>query len=261
VTEYRDRFLQLARYAPAEVAHDDDKQERFREGLDDHLEYALMNHRFDNFNQLVDAALNTERKRREIEDKKRKMAPAASGSNARPRYQYPQQQQHHQRQVQQYQQRQQQYPPRPQRQQQAGQGQRLPAPPARSAPPAPPAPRKGVPTPTAGQQAPAFPQACYHCGEPGHYANVCPRKAQAGQQGRAAPPKAPAQGRVNHVTAESAAEAPNVVIGTFMVNTHTATVLFDTGATHSFITQSFVEHHGIHASTLKRGMLVSSPGG
>jgi hypothetical protein len=113
VTEYRDRFLQLARYAPAEVAHDGDKQERFREGLDDHLEYTLMNHRFDNFNQLVDAALK-------IEDKKRRMAPAASGSNTRPRYQYLQQQ--HQRQVQQYQQRQQQYPPRPQQQQQAGPG-------------------------------------------------------------------------------------------------------------------------------------------
>ena len=56
---------------------------------------------------------------------------------------------------------------------------------------------------------------------------------------------------MNHVTAESAAEAPNVVIGTFMVNSYPATVLFDTGATHSFITQSFVEHHGIHTSTLK----------
>jgi hypothetical protein len=90
VTEYRDRFLQLARYAPAEVANDGDKQECFREGLDDHLEYALMNHRFDNF---IDAALNTERKRWEIEDKKRKMAPAASGSNTWPQYQYTQQQQ------------------------------------------------------------------------------------------------------------------------------------------------------------------------
>jgi hypothetical protein len=30
VTEYRDRFLQLARYTPAEVAHDGDKQEHFR---------------------------------------------------------------------------------------------------------------------------------------------------------------------------------------------------------------------------------------
>jgi hypothetical protein len=66
---------------------------------------------------------------------------------------------------------------------------------------------------------------------------------------------------VNHVTTESAAEAPNVVIGTFMVNTHPAIVLFDTGATYSFITRSFVEHHGIHTSTLNRGMLESSPGG
>jgi hypothetical protein len=56
VTEYRDHFLQLARYAPAEVANDGDKQEHFREGLDDHLEYSLMNHRFDNFNHLVDSA-------------------------------------------------------------------------------------------------------------------------------------------------------------------------------------------------------------
>jgi hypothetical protein len=112
VTEYRDHFLQLARYAPAEVANDGDKQERFKEGLDDHIEYMLMNHRFDNFNHLVDSALNTERKRREIEDKKRKMAPAASGSNTRPRYQHPQQQ----RQIQAYQPRQQQYPPRPQQQ-------------------------------------------------------------------------------------------------------------------------------------------------
>jgi hypothetical protein len=89
VTEYRDRFLQLARYAPADVARDSVKQEYFKEGLDDHIQYALLNHRFDNFNQLVDAALNTERKRREIEDKKRKMAPSSSGSNTRPRYQHP----------------------------------------------------------------------------------------------------------------------------------------------------------------------------
>jgi hypothetical protein len=121
VTEYCDRFLQFARYAPAEVADDGDRQERFREGLDDHLEYALMNHRFDNFNHLVDSTLYTERKRQEIEDKKRKMTLAASGSNIRPRYQHPQQQQ--QRPFLPYQPRQQQYPPRPQQQQQqAGQG-------------------------------------------------------------------------------------------------------------------------------------------
>ena len=66
---------------------------------------------------------------------------------------------------------------------------------------------------------------------------------------------------MNHVTAESAAESLNVVIGTSMVNSYPATMLFDTGATHSFIAQSFVKHHGIRTSTLKRCMLVSSPGG
>ena len=66
---------------------------------------------------------------------------------------------------------------------------------------------------------------------------------------------------MNHVTAESAAKAPNVVIGTFMVNSHPATVLFDTGATHSFITKSFVEEHSFFTTALKNCLLVSSPGG
>ena len=91
VTEYRDRFLQLARYTPAEVADDRDKQEHFMEGLEDYIQYALLNLRFDEFNHLVDSALNMERKHLEREDKKRKIVPVASGSNTRPRLQPPQQ--------------------------------------------------------------------------------------------------------------------------------------------------------------------------
>ena len=37
VTEYYDCFLQLARYAPAEVTDDRDKQEHFMEGLNDYI--------------------------------------------------------------------------------------------------------------------------------------------------------------------------------------------------------------------------------
>jgi len=94
VMEYRDCFLQLARYAPAKVADDREKQEHFMEGLNDYLKYALLNLRFDDFNHLVDAALNTVRKHREKEVRKRKFAPAASDSNIHPRFQPPQQQQH-----------------------------------------------------------------------------------------------------------------------------------------------------------------------
>jgi hypothetical protein len=145
------------------------------EGLEDYLQYVLLNLRFDNFNHLVDSALNTGRKHLEMEDKKRKIVPVASGSNTRPRHQLPQQY----RPPQQYQQRPQQYPPR--QQQQAGQGPRLPAPPARAAPPAPPAPQAPrQAAPPAGQQAQGPPRTCYHCGQPGHYTNSCPRKAQAG---------------------------------------------------------------------------------
>ena len=93
VTEYRDRFLQLAHYDPAEVADDRDKLEQFMEGLEDYIQYTLLNLRFDDFNHLIDSALNTERKHQEMEDKKRKITPVASGSNTRPRFQPPQQQQ------------------------------------------------------------------------------------------------------------------------------------------------------------------------
>ncbi|WVZ80455.1 hypothetical protein U9M48_027927 [Paspalum notatum var. saurae] len=64
VTEYRDKFLQLARYATAEVAEDWEKQEYFLEGLNDELQYY--------FHQLVDRALFTERKCQDIEERKRK---------------------------------------------------------------------------------------------------------------------------------------------------------------------------------------------
>jgi hypothetical protein len=59
-----------------------------------------------------------------------------------------------------------------------GQGPRFPAPPARAAPPASPAPQAPrQAAPPAGQQGPALPRVCYHCGQSGHYANICPPKA------------------------------------------------------------------------------------
>ncbi|WVZ80301.1 hypothetical protein U9M48_027791 [Paspalum notatum var. saurae] len=72
VTVYRDKFLQLARYATVEVAEDREKQEYFLEGVNDELQYQLMNHTFPSFHQLVDRALFTERKLQEIEERKRK---------------------------------------------------------------------------------------------------------------------------------------------------------------------------------------------
>ena len=62
------------------------------------------------------------------------------------------------------------------------------------------------------------------------------------------------------MTAETAQEAPDVVFGTFLVNSKPASVLFDSGASHSFITNQFVAKHNLHVCPLKQSLLVSSPG-
>ena len=60
---------------------------------------------------------------------------------------------------------------------------------------------------------------------------------------------------------ETAMEAPGVMMGTFNLNSISATVLFDSGASHSFISQAFVRNHSIPLIAMKNQMLVNSPRG
>jgi hypothetical protein len=86
VSEYRDKFLQLSRYAPEDVNTDAKRQYRFLRGLVDPLHYQMMNHTFPTFQHLIDRAIMTERKCREMEDRKRKIVGSQVGSSSRPRY-------------------------------------------------------------------------------------------------------------------------------------------------------------------------------
>jgi hypothetical protein len=72
VSEYRDRFTQLSRYAPEEVDTDEKHQERFLEGLIGPLNYQLQSHTFLNFQTLLNKAIGLESKGRELSDHKRK---------------------------------------------------------------------------------------------------------------------------------------------------------------------------------------------
>jgi hypothetical protein len=72
VNDYRDKFIQLSRYAPEEVAEDERKQEHFIEGLNRPLQYALVAHTFPSFQRLLDMALAIEHKRVQLGDLKRK---------------------------------------------------------------------------------------------------------------------------------------------------------------------------------------------
>jgi hypothetical protein len=70
-----------------------------------------------------------------------------------------------------------------------------------------------------------------------------------------------AHGRVNHVAMEEAQEALDVVIDIFFINDTSAVVLFDFGASHSFISAAYVGKHNLPLSMLKCQMIIISPGG
>jgi hypothetical protein len=66
MSEYRDKFIQMSRYAPVDVADDIEKQGHFREGLIGPIKYQLMVHTFKNFQKMVDNAILVEHARKEM---------------------------------------------------------------------------------------------------------------------------------------------------------------------------------------------------
>jgi hypothetical protein len=60
---------------------------------------------------------------------------------------------------------------------------------------------------------------------------------------------------------KEAQEAPDVVIDMFLINDIFAVVLFDFGASHSFISTTYVGKHNLPLTLLKCQMIVSSLGG
>jgi hypothetical protein len=60
------------------------------------------------------------------------------------------------------------------------------------------------------------------------------------------------------VTVEEAKEAPDVVIGMFLVNDTSAVVLFDSWASHSFISATYVKKYNLPQARLRCQMIVSS---
>jgi hypothetical protein len=66
-------------------------------------------------------------------------------------------------------------------------------------------------------------------------------------------------GRMNHLEVEAVQETPSMTVGMFSVDSHIAEVLFDTGATHSFITASWVEAHNLPITTMSTPSKLTQP--
>ena len=100
---------------------------------------------------------------------------------------------------------------------------------------------------------------CYHCNELGHTYKFCPKRGQQGQTSHSNRPMAP--GRVYVTTREEATASPNVIQGMVSIRGHSVEVLFDSGATHSFISYDCAKKLGLILSALSYDLKVTTPSG
>ncbi|XP_066159624.1 uncharacterized protein [Oryza sativa Japonica Group] len=256
VTEYLHEFNRLARYAPEDVRSDTEKQEKFLFGLDDELTNQLISGVYEDFEKLVDKAIRQEEQRNKM-DRKRKAAQISfpQGNNQKPRFMTGQLGgpstlivcQHR--------------PYHPSNfdndynggsHNNSKQHNHNSTPPPLMAPAQSDPPAVSVQSEQPKEGAVGKPAPCFNCGKHDHFACKCPKLNRTRPRF--------IQARANHVSAEEAQAAPEVVLGTFPVNSYPATVLFDSGASHSFISKRFAGTHGLSVVELKIPMQVHTPG-
>jgi hypothetical protein len=67
VNDYLNKFTQMSRYAPNEVNTDEKNQDAFLNGLNDEIQFQLLNTDYDDFQKMVNKAIIIENKIKEME--------------------------------------------------------------------------------------------------------------------------------------------------------------------------------------------------
>jgi hypothetical protein len=127
---------------------------------------------------------------------------------------------------------------------------------------------------------PALPSSstsCFNCGKSGHFIKDCPYLRQnksnnqqnsgSSNQGKgnmannSAGKNIKKTGRIYYTQVATTPEGEPVMMGTFLVANHPTVILFDSGASHTFISKKFVEKYCIPCTESRDGFIIHSPGG
>jgi hypothetical protein len=123
----------------------------------------------------------------------------------------------------------------------------------------------------------SFSTGCFNCGKSGHFIKDCPYPRQnksnnqqsswCSNQGKgnttnnAAGKNIKKTGRIYYTQVATTPERQPVMMGTFLVANHPTIILFDSGASHTFISKKFVEKYCIPCIESREGFIIHSPGG
>jgi hypothetical protein len=131
-----------------------------------------------------------------------------------------------------------------------------------------------------GTHFPALPSSssgCFNCGKSEHFIKDCPYQKQNksnfqqtsgnSNQGKGNMTNSSTgknlkkTGWVYYTQVATTPEGEPMMMGTFLVANHLVVILFDSGASHTFISKTFVDKHCIHCTESREGFVIHSLGG